>query len=587
MTNAIGNLTGTSFGTPFSNPVSGLRRPPLWSTKLLNWHPGIKREDIVIDRKSGFGLVMTQSNCTTLDGVNEYGASNVTVEASLGFDISIRFVAEKNDMFLLGNGNVSGSVMFSFGGNKLRCYLKTDNGFFYSNSTINVVGTGEHVARFVFDGISTITQYVDGAEEGSATITGNISHDTTPFTLGKWLTGSFHQGQIFDCTINGTHFRIAEGNASPRSYSDNYPTDGRYIAWTGDLAAMWASRQDVYHGNANLGWWEIDGDPVKYPFPVVGFTTYHPANKLTPCETLLAYKEDPVGTMDGSVTEINLPFNVPAGSTLTYDGTATAGLDIVNNKITDTSSIGGTIRNIVITDSGSVVLASYKVDEREGGTVADSSGNGQTATITGVLVDFWADSLVPVEIMAMEAVQGANLYTDGNGHALPQPQSVLEELGGELVEDVDIDSGDGFDATGGWSIANSKATNDGTNDWGLTHDASVVGGSLYRVRILMSGVLSGGLYYSIGKGYASNKVDVGSNGLHEFDVTCDEQADQKGFFYPINTFVGSIESVSVREVNPIVNHNKQNYIGPKGVINLAEVATDEEDLKTKKYLGIE
>jgi hypothetical protein len=74
--------------------------------------------------------------------------------------------------------------------------------------------------------------------------------------------------------------------------------------------------------------------------------TFHPGNTLNNSEVSMAPETKPVGSPNGTDDEILLPFDVPAYGAMTYGGTCTATLDIVNNKITMTA---GTIRNIEIT----------------------------------------------------------------------------------------------------------------------------------------------------------------------------------------------------------------------------------------------
>ena len=72
-------------------------------------------------------------------------------------------------------------------------------------------------------------------------------------------------------------------------------------------------------------------------------------------------------------------------------------------------------------------LAVYNVDEGEGTTLVDSSGNGYDATLTTSDESaFWNDAAPMVSQSIMEADQGVGVFTDLAGHAVPMSQTTID-----------------------------------------------------------------------------------------------------------------------------------------------------------------
>jgi len=330
-------------GNPFGLPIYGGVLVPPVSDELLIWLKGNSDDTEKLDswkRTDAEDFTMSQSNCITLDGTNEYGTLDTAT--TLVGDCSITCGVNLNvDVDSAITGTVDG-----------KCGLKfrdVDRLYVHVNSLTQVVITASPPFpltefEFKFERVGTVGSiYVDGVLVGSNTI---AVDDFIVELVGSYKTTQNMDGKFYDLTLQDNtqdiHYRIAEGNDSEFSWDD---TGTNFITWTGVIADMWAGRQDSYHGNAVGGWWEKAADATMYPYAVAGFSEFHKGGTWNDCETSYAPEETPLGTSDGT-EEILLPFDVPADGAITYDGTCTATLDISNNKITMTA---GTIRNIEVT----------------------------------------------------------------------------------------------------------------------------------------------------------------------------------------------------------------------------------------------
>jgi len=326
-----------NFGFNFGFSGGGILYPPV-SEELLVW---LKGDDNDIDLKldsyespDAENWVMSQSNCVTLNGVDEYGALDTDITLSGDFEIScnIDITRDSSEMLLSGAESYVRRYLTYW-----RVKLNNAGGYYSFTSVTNASGLLT-LARSGTDLTLTCG--------GQSQTTSQTLLDTTFTNIGVEGATGFLEGELYNLTLQDStqdiHFRLAEGSGLT-SYDD---TGAHSITWTGVEADLWAGTQDTYHGNAVEGWWEIDLDDVKYPYAVSGFDTLHQGGTFNACETSYAPEETPLGTMNvGDV--ITVPFNVPADGAMTYDGTCTASISTTTNEIT--VSVAGTIRNIEVT----------------------------------------------------------------------------------------------------------------------------------------------------------------------------------------------------------------------------------------------
>jgi len=229
------------------------------------------------------------------------------------------------------------------------------------------------------------------------------------------------------------------------------------------------------------------------------------------------------------------------------------------------------------------------IDEGEGTVIHDSDNN-----VVGTLSDdstFWdGDKLVAQSIIDAEDAAGVHYLTDGLGNPLPLSQEGWDTLGEELVLNSLFTLGsDNWSVVGaGFSFsddrlvsssgdANAYVTQAGVHEAGksyeLTVDYSLSSGTL---RLFLANTSSGNVDNILditGTGVTSIQYDyLNIDVLKILDVDGDA--------------VGSIESISVREVSPLMNTNKQYYIGDNGVLIYKTPLTTEEDTEVKEYQGI-
>jgi len=209
---------------------------------------------------------MSQSNCITLNGTDEVGSilsatwnNLATVEVS--FRCKLNSTQSENYVGVVSKSGASNgwSVDRGASNTSTQLVIKTSAGQQNKAFPIDIFDDIEHSVSIVI-GESTWSVSVDGIESSGAYIQGDGLINTLPVYLGRTFSTRFTEGLIWDFTLNGIHFRIAEGNDSEFSWDD---TGSHYITWDGVLADMWAGRQDSYHGNAVEGYGRLQ-EFVKY-----------------------------------------------------------------------------------------------------------------------------------------------------------------------------------------------------------------------------------------------------------------------------------------------------------------------------------
>lgn len=231
------------------------------------------------------------------------------------------------------------------------------------------------------------------------------------------------------------------------------------------------------------------------------------------------------------------------------------------------------------------LLAKYNIDEGAGTVINDSSGNGNHATlVTSDQNSFWNDSppMVAQSIIDAEAVQDTQFFTDGEGHALPIPQSSWEDLGGELSNDVNFNNPVTWDLTGNnASVIGGQAILPQTSAFVRDTSTNIpIGTSSVTVDIESTD----GAVRVYGTNNNDGLVEFTSAGVHTALLT----TTAGGPVTVLNSggVSGSVvNSVSVREVNPVINTNKQYYFCPKnGLWIYNRALTDEEHLQNVEYM---
>lgn len=349
---------------------------------------------------------------------------------------------------------------------------------------------------------------------------------STPSYDGSTLSVT-EEGTLYNVTFSdGVHYRFAEGDGG-YSWSDN---GQHHIAWNGVFAELWAQRQDTYHSNAVKGWWEIEGDPVKYPYPVDGYDIYHGPGKFNGSESKYGYTTTPVGTFDGASTVLPLSrtYTITGAYKITF-GWRPERLDI-DQKIAD--SDGERFEIHYSAASGQITLkspymTSIFVDSVETNVIPNTAyhiitisgiGTGQQINWLGTRYNNTGSKLTGV-------LRDFHLQDEAQNVLIP-----IDEGAGTAIHDSDK------------NIIGAISTADINAFW--ENSAQMVPQSIVEAE-----ALQGLPILTDGDGHP---------------VLLDQTA-----------------------LLALVNNNMQDYLGEKGLIRLAAMATADEDVKIKKYLGIE
>ena len=111
----------------------------------------------------------------------------------------------------------------------------------------------------------------------------------------------------------------------------------------------------------------------------------------------------------------------------------------------------------------------------------------------------------------------------------------------ELVTNGDFATDSDWIKASGWSIANGKAISDGTSG-NLRQSNIIVTGKQYKIQATVSDYVSGNVEVSAG---AVPRGTMSANGTYTFYQTA---SSLSSFYIVSNSFIGSIDNVSVKEV---------------------------------------
>ena len=481
------------FSGAFSRPGFGQPIPPV-SEDLLVWLTGTNSDTQKLDRwkkPDAENFTMSGGACVSLNGVDEFGTLDSPITLVGDFEASFTVVPDL--LKYQGPFNLVGDkgLILKFRNNG-DIWIRLNNVAAFEEFIVVGAYTTLDIQRFHIIIVGNqLDLYRNGVNILSTIIVNPPSGDLVGTIGAELSTFEYFKGKLYNLRLKDAtkdiSFRCQE-NSGLTSFSDDYENDGHYITWDAIEANLWAQKQDTYFANATLGWWEIDTDPVLYPYPVVGFTTFHKGGTFNNCEVSYAPESFPVGTFNGvddNVVLDSLP--IPAtditsisfyteilydaavyfrqeGSSTNYflllngnafgqdnSGTPTYSIDGV--VVTDPSSyVGDGIWHLVeITGldlsswTGDLQISGYPgfalegiirdvningtlipINEGEGTDIHDSEGNViGFADVT--IPTFWeGEPMVAQSIIEAELVQGSTVFTDGSGHPTPNTQQEWE-----------------------------------------------------------------------------------------------------------------------------------------------------------------
>jgi hypothetical protein len=148
----------------------------------------------------------------------------------------------------------------------------------------------------------------------------------------------------------------------------------------------------------------------------------------------------------------------------------------------------------------------------------------------------------------LEELLNAYPFPHGGVNKRPGFKFARESLGRNQVTNGTFDADTDWSKGTGWSIAAGVASCDGTQvaDSHLEQDVSLVAGRTYEVRFSVSAFSAGSVLVTAGD---DSSVSVGANG--DYDVRLSPTSGTDLYITADADFIGSIDGVEVREVNPI------------------------------------
>jgi len=122
----------------------------------------------------------------------------------------------------------------------------------------------------------------------------------------------------------------------------------------------------------------------------------------------------------------------------------------------------------------------------------------------------------------------------------------FEQIGSELVTNGNFETDSDWTKGAGWSIANGKASNDGSvsgNDYLINSASTSIVGKTYKVVFTVSDYVQGNLRVRAGQ---ASSTDINANGTYtQYQVSTSTETVR---IHARNNFIGSIDNVSVKEV---------------------------------------
>ncbi len=248
------------------------------------WRKDKSRSDVQSD------MQVSHSHCCTFDGVGTYiELTGVRPTGSYSFSCSVDLSAVgSRTIAILGAGNsndgwylmVNDTSSLRFNGNVSGSTTSFNLDIGGTSGRHDIVLTLTNVSGNSYD----VTLTVDSVYSTSVVMP--IDDPTLDMALGTNAarTSNFVVGAIWDVTVGNVHYPMSEGYGLLI-----HSSDGLHIGTI--TGSVWDFYQDDYHYNVWNGFW-MNGDGVKYPCPITGFTSVHPAGKWNQSESKYVYRDE-------------------------------------------------------------------------------------------------------------------------------------------------------------------------------------------------------------------------------------------------------------------------------------------------------
>ncbi len=240
-TNTLGEPEYNAFGEP-EMEISGT---------------GIFRKDYA-KALGDFPLLATHSHCCTFDGVGDYILLDDQSTYLVNY-VSFSITTTDTDIQILGLLTTVSGTVWNINLNSGRINIVTGSGgsgfrtiTAFNDGAAHTVEVNATDGTIIVDGLVQSLMASSGYGDGTHNIIGARSG-----------TSRFLSGALWAFQLDDILYSFSEGAGTTVHSSDGLHTGD---ITTTDIGAFWGSYQDEYHCNLTHGWWEIDGDPVKYPY---------------------------------------------------------------------------------------------------------------------------------------------------------------------------------------------------------------------------------------------------------------------------------------------------------------------------------
>lgn len=228
-----------------------------------------------------YSMKTSHSHCLTLDGTNGAHIQAHDYEGDFTFSFGCNSVGTAGSYTVLGAWSAATDVVIldhTLG----HVRIKIDNVAYLFDQIVNTWNSYT-VTRVGVD----VTVAAGGESQTIAASTGVVSISA----IGITNSVAGFRGQLWNIELvdddadYSVTYTMSEGSGTVVHSTDGYASDTI-------LGTLWDEYQDYYHYNVTRGFW-MNGDDVKYPYPVSGFTSVHPSGKWNGAESKYQYRDEP------------------------------------------------------------------------------------------------------------------------------------------------------------------------------------------------------------------------------------------------------------------------------------------------------
>ena len=250
--------------------------------------------------------------------------------------------------------------------------------------------------------------------------------------------------------------------------------------------------------------------------------------------------------------------NLQSTTVLTSGKTYKLTLDILQSADNMTVYVGGTVLSTAL-PTGTNLGYEYIINgaDHTGGVFTLFAGTSDLQEVDNISIkEVLVDDIPRIDYTnsTFDDVLGSETVSNGD----------FEELGAELITNGDFATDSDWNKGASWSIADSKASSDGSVNSFLTQNSVIQNGEQYLVYFEITDLTAGAIQLRLGSGATVTKSYNTNQIVLEYFTS-----DGTGVnFYSVNGFNGSIDNISVKQVDPNDEWSKVNSTISNGKGNL-------------------